>query len=142
MANVGAWPLDPLTPVGALRLEVGDTDGSPMLAPDDDKAEFQWFSDIELEAIYDAADGSATRATGLAYRRIAVYLTIEATDIQSDDLRIRTIERAKAMRELANDYINDAAADDERAGAEIFGVAPYVRPGSRFTPEGSLGALL
>lgn len=127
-ANYGAWPVNTSTPVGVLREMVGDIDGEPLAPPNDGTALFPYFSDLELEALYEAADQSVTRATGLAYRRIAVYLTIEATDIQSDDLRIRTIERAKAMRELANDYINDAAADDERAGAEIFGVVPYVRP--------------
>jgi len=128
--NIGAWPIDATSIVGQLREVVGDIDGVQLPPPDESMAEFSYFSDSELDSLYSVAEQSFLRATGLAYRRLAVYLTLESTDIQSDDLRIRTIERAKAMRQIAQDFMADADADDERAGADIFMVSPYVRPES------------
>lgn len=141
MTNRGVAPLLPDTEVGQLRALVGDVEYTPFDPPDPGFGQYQYFADVELAAFIRAADGSLLRAEGLALHGIAKQLTILAVDVQTDDLRSRTIEKAKLMRELANDKIAQADTEDEKAVADIFEIVPFGgrRASAGWAPEGMAG---
>ena len=125
MSNVGVAPVDSETEIGQLRIALGDTNSVPLEPDEPGFANYEWFSDSELEQMIVSADGSLKRAEGYGLQKFARYLAMSATDIQTDDLRIKTIERAKLMRDLANDAL--AAADDEdaRVDSDIFAIHAF-----------------
>lgn len=143
MTNKGADPIVPTSDVGQVRLNVGDTNGKPLDPAEDGYLDYEYMSDAEIEALLESADGSVIRATGYAFRKIATYLTMIARDITTDDLRIRTVERAKELRAIANDWIADADSTDAVADSAIFEIIPFAgRDRDYVRPEGTPWALL
>lgn len=137
MSNRGLRVIDPSTDLGSLRLQVGDTNFTEFDPVDDDYVNYDYFSDYTLEAFIASADDSLTRATGFAYRSLAGILTLSAVSITTDDLRIDTLGRAKLMRELANEWISQAADEDDAAASDIFDVIPFAGAYRSTHPEGT-----
>lgn len=117
MSTLGAFPIDPSTPVGLFRFEVGDVTGVPNV-PDDGQAVFEFLSDDTITALL-AAYASAGMAKSRALMSMASQLISSAQDIQVDDIRIRTVERARLMLELANGFAASADAFDASSGFQI-----------------------
>lgn len=116
---LGAFPVDPSTPVGLFRVEIGDDTGVPNTPPT--TAEFEFFSDGAIEALIAAYSDSRETAMAKAMTSMATRLITSAQDIQVDDIRIRTVERANLMMQLARDLLSHAGA----AGASsAFSVVP------------------
>lgn len=125
MSNRGVAPYDITSDIGALRANVGDTQYVDLSPAETFYGNYAYFSDDELATFLNAGGQSLTRATGYAYRALASILTMLAVNITTDDLKNETLGRAKAMRDLANDWIRDAEAEDERAAAESFGIITF-----------------
>lgn len=125
MSNRGVAPADPNTEIGQLRTNLGDLAYVALDPVETGYGDYEWFSDSELEELLVLAEDNITRATGYGLRKFATYLTMSAVNIQTDDLRVSTIERAKLMRELAKDWLSDADAAEDREGSEIFEVIPF-----------------
>lgn len=139
MTNRGLREYDSSTSTGELRLNLGDTSFTELDPVESDYVDFDYFSDASLDSFIVAADENITRATGYAYRALAGILTMSAVNIQTDDLRVSTIERAKLMRELAAEWLRDADDEDDRAASEIFDVIPFAGAPTenRSWPEGT-----
>lgn len=135
MSNRGLRAIDPSTDIGSLRLQVGDTNFTEFDPVEDDYVNYDYFSDSTLEAFIESADENITRATGFAYRSLAGILTMSAVSITTDDLRVDTLGRAKLMRELANEWISQAADEDEAAASDIFDVIPFAGAKKAVNPE-------
>lgn len=122
--NQGAAPPSPATEVGQLRINLGDINYTE-IEGEPDQGSYEWFADSELEELLEVSNDSITRATGYGFRKLAGILALSATDVASDDLRIKTIERAKLMRDLAKDWLDSADAEDAAAAADIFEIVPF-----------------
>lgn len=122
----GAWPIDPATPTGLFRTELGDTVG---VEHDDDpsKADYQYISDAAIAALIIAYPGSSNMAMSKAVESMARQMIAAAQDIQVDDIRIKTVERATALLEYAAGLSGSAAQADADAS---FSVVPLVAASS------------
>lgn len=113
MSNSGAWPIDPSTPEGLFRIQIGDVVGTPH-NPADNMADFEFMSDDAIDAIIAAYPESINMAKASAIQSIAIQLITSAQDIQVDDIKIKTIERAQYMLQMAgaltaNGLLTDAS---------------------------------
>lgn len=126
----GAYPVNPGTPVGFFRTEIGDdtaTDISGLVA------EYEFFSDDAIQAYLDATS-STNEAMAKALRTMGRKLILQAQDIQVDDIRIKTVERAKLFIDHADSL---ASTQDEIDAATAFQVVPMGTGGGYHTPEGT-----
>jgi len=141
MTNRGLREYSLTTSVGQLRLNIGDTNFTEFDPGEADFVNFDYFSDQSLESLIETADENITRATGYAYRVLAGILTMSAVNIQTDDLRISTTERAKMMAELAKSWLASADDEDAAAASDLFEVIPfggYESPYTKTWPEATM----
>lgn len=122
MANQGAWPIDPATETGLFRTELGDVVGTPN-DPDDGKATFQFIGDDGISALILAYPSSRDLAMSKAMISMANQMIAAAQDIQVDDIKIKTIERANLMLQMATTLAAGAASAD---ASSAFSVVPLV----------------
>ena len=135
MANPGIAPADTGTALGQLRTNLGDLTYVALVPPVSGQGDYEWFADSELEELLTLAESNIVRATGYGLRKFATYLTLSAVNIQTDDLRIQTIERAKLMRDLASDWLSDADAADGREASDIFEIIPFAGMEDHYTSD-------
>lgn len=125
MANVGISPIDKDSPVGKLRLSIGDTNSKPLDPVVDGKADYANLSDAELEGFLESADGSTIRATGFAYLRLATIAAARTVTIKTNDLGYANERRATELRELAKLWFAQADAADENAADDNLEIVRY-----------------
>lgn len=116
----GAYPIDPNTPTGLFRTELGDVVGT-VHEDDAAKAEYEYIGDAQLAALATAYAGVPGLALAKARESMATQMIAAADDIQVDDIRIKTVEKAKLMLEQASAYFSGAAGADALSS---FGVVP------------------
>lgn len=121
MAGIGVYPPDPSTEVGFMRIEIGDDTATDITgtAPNQ-TATYEFFSDAALQAYIDNTDSLAA-AMSSALSTMGRKLILQAQDIQVDDIRIKTVERAKLFIEHA-DRLSSGQEDIDAATA--FAVVP------------------
>ena len=129
----GAWPIDPTTEVGLFRIELGDTVGTPH-DPADDKADFEFIGDVGISALLLAYPASRALAMSRAMTSMANQMIVAAQDIQVDDIRIKTIERARLMLESA---ISIAGAGTAADADTAFSVVPLTSHPQTWRPQGT-----
>ena len=79
--NAGKYPVEVDSNVGFFRVRVGDL--IPVVKPiDGEPAEFQKWSDAEIEAFLGAAGGKVTRAIAYSYDALALDITIEGVVVK------------------------------------------------------------
>jgi hypothetical protein len=105
----GAYPVDPSTPVGFFRTEIGDDTATEISG---NSAQYEFFSDAAIQAYIDNYD-TINLAMSKALSTMGRKLTIQAQDIQVDDIRIKTVERAK----LFLDHSDRLASGEESSDA-------------------------
>ncbi len=117
----GAYPPDPSTPVGLFRIQIGDDTATNITGTSPNQtAEYEFFSDDAIEA-YLASAGTPAAAMSNALRTMGRKLLLSAQDIQVDDIRIKTVERANTFMAHADGLAaSDAAIDADTA----FSVVP------------------
>ena len=108
----GAYPIDPTTPVGLLRTQIGDDNAADITGvPPAQTAQYEFFSDDALQAYLDSSD-SPDQATSNALRTMGRKLLLSAQDIQVDDIRIKTVERANTFMAHADGLAASGVAVD------------------------------
>lgn len=125
MSNKGVAPPDTNTAVGAFRTDVGDTSYVALVPPNVGFGDYTYFSDAELQSALDS-QGSGNAGMAFMYRKLAAILALKAVNIQTDDLKYATEQRAETMRKIAADFAG--AADGELSNVDIFQLAGG-RPG-------------
>ncbi|ACY35912.1 hypothetical protein CMP1-16 [Clavibacter phage CMP1] len=124
-ANLGAYPVDVKTPVGLVRLLIGDTDTAVIRTSPEgtQQGEFTWYSDEEIDALIGAHGGPKPTAVFIL-RLIAVNTAMllkrfTSSDLASDGPAIAdTLLKAADAIEKAN---NSAAAAE---AASFFSITP------------------
>jgi hypothetical protein len=132
--NTGAWPVDPDTQVGLFRTELGDTNGVPN-APADGLAVFEFLSDVAIAALLLAYPTSRDTAMAKALTSAAFKLIASAQDIQVDDIKIKTVERANLMLTMASGLSLAAAAGAASSAFNVVPLTPQYRTGSYYYGE-------
>lgn len=134
MANIGIFPIDKNSPVGQLRLTVGDTiftelpgatEPPPEPPPEPRNVDYANFSDDELEVLLAGADGSLPRATSRAYAKLAAIAAATGVTIKTNDLGYANEKRASELRELAKYWAAEADTADDMASDDIFEIVRY-----------------
>ncbi len=126
MSKSGAYPLNPASAVGQVRLNVGD---SIATLPSGQAPQYGFFSDAEILSFLTAAGDSVTRATGLAYFALARDLIAVGKSIKTDDQALDTRHRGKDMLEVGRSWIAEADAADAAAANDYFDIVdPHCYP--------------
>ena len=123
MANPGAFPVDPTSPVGVVRSILGDTISQPLDPPVSGQEDFRLFSDMEIEAFLAQAAGSPVRASGWAYLSLAGAASHEAYLAKDYDLQYDGRQKAAQFREQASYYFSLADIEDA-SGEDAFTIVP------------------
>lgn len=113
--NKGVVPLDPATPVGNLRLILGDVTSAPLVPPETGFGSYELFSDDELEAFL-AQGESPEGAAQLAYMQLAGAAALSAKNVADFDLKVSTEKRAEYLMRMAEMWGDKADA----LSADIF----------------------
>lgn len=140
MSYIGASPINPATPAGALRLLVGDTESIPLDPDVPGFADYNQWGDAALEVALAAQGGSQLRAAGTLYLQLAAAFTISGRSIKTDDLAIDTKGRGNDLRAVAQSFFDEATAADNAATNDFFQIVPFAgRAGRacRTRPEGT-----
>ena len=119
----GAIPVDPMTPVGALRFSLGDYQYELYVPDEPGFANFAAFSDAELSALLEMGEGISQNAIGYAYLKLAGVAAGRAVEWASDDLRLSLSKTPTELRAIAALWFErgDAAA---LAGEDYFDIVP------------------
>lgn len=130
----GKYPVDPSTAVGFFRTEIGDDTASDISGdPPNQTAEYEFFSDEAIQA-YIANNDTLDMAMSKALSTMGRKLIIQAQDIQVDDIKIKTIERAKLFIDHADRL---AAGEESSAAATAFQVVPLSTHPAYRVPQGT-----
>lgn len=140
MSNPGVSPFDPTSPLGQVRLNLGDTVSVPLVPDVPGQADYRFFSDAELTSFLAQGGNNPLMATGFAYlswSRDAAKLAILG---KTDDLQFDTTDRAKEFRLLADEWFSRANNvewfDLSPSAEEIIDVRDYMYPtGLRTTSD-------
>lgn len=114
MANRGVVPIDGTTPVGQVRLLLGDTIFAPLVPPRGDEADFTYFSDLDIANALSAGAGSTLRATGYLVQQLALNAAQSGKSIKASDFSISTTGRGADLLAVAKSYFVEATAADLR----------------------------
>lgn len=126
MANPGVAPLNPATPVGQVRLNLGDTTYVPLVPPVEGQGDYNNFSDEAIEGFIAAASGNPASATGYGYLQLAAIAASSGSNVVTDDLQVDTSKRATEFRQIAAAWFGRGADADAEAGLnEYFNIVPY-----------------
>lgn len=133
----GVWPVDPASLVGQVRYATGDYEAVEYDPAEAGYRNFAAFSDSEIEAMLTLGGGSALRAVGFAYLKIAGLAAGEAVEWATDDLRLNLSKKSSELRAIAQTWFERADESDDRYGVnDIFEIFDTVGDGD-FIPEAS-----
>ena len=130
MANTGIAPPNYDTPVGIVRVLLGDTDAENVSGG---SGEYMWYSDGEIVALLSAFGENPLRAAAQALRGVAASQALLLKKWSADDLTVDGPAITRALKDLARDL--DARADDALAMEDIFELS-YPGGNTEFWPEG------
>lgn len=116
--NPGVFPLDPATPVGELRLLLGDTASVPYVPDEPGFQNYAAFSDDELKSLLSSSGGSLPGAVGFAYLKLAGSAAGSSVAWASDDLRLDLSKTPAELRAIAALWFG--RADAASAGEDAF----------------------
>lgn len=125
--NLGAYPHDPTTPVGVVRLLLGDTDPKQI----EGGGEYAWYSDAELGALI-GIYGSPKATAVATLRMIAVSQAMLLRKWSSSQLSVDGTAIAKTLLDAADALEKSSGAVDAAATAEAFSIVPT---GGDYPPE-------
>lgn len=135
MQHPGQTPLDFASPIGQLRVEVGDTSFSELEPAVTGQGSYAVWSDNDLAAALARAKGSVTRAAGALTRSLAIQYAAEGKSIKTDDLAIDVKGRGADLLAVAKAFFAEADAADISGGNDYFDIVGFTPDFSTdFTP--------
>lgn len=137
MVNRGIAPPDFDTPVGLFRAELPDVTYSELNPPEEGYGAYEEMSDLEIQGLLAAANGSYFRALGKYYLILAGQSAKTSASIKDYDLAIDETKRSADLRAIAAYYFG-LADDDDNSGEDAFTIVPTGRSNGPFIPEGTI----
>lgn len=132
MANPGVTPPDITTPVGQVRVTLGDTASVALSPIVPNQGDYTYFSDDTITVALSLSSGGVTRAVATLVKQLALSLTIAGQSIKADDFAINTLGKGRDLLEVAKSYTAQADAEDALAAREEDGsfavVSTRLRP--------------
>jgi hypothetical protein len=113
MTNIGVAPYNPATLVGKVRVTTGDVIYGTITSG---QAEYQMFSDADIQAFLLTAEDNVLRAAGFGFMSLAARASLESKTIKDYDLSIDLKSLADSLRKQANEFFNQADNADARLG--------------------------
>jgi hypothetical protein len=130
MTNIGVAPYNPATPVGRVRVTTGDVIYGTITSG---QAEYQMFSDADIEAFLVTSDDDILRAAGFGFMALAARASLDSKTIKDYDLSVDLKSLADSLRKQAAEFFKQADEADARLGnLDIF---ELTRTGRDFTVE-------
>lgn len=136
MANTGAAPADFASPVGQVRLLMGDTDPANVDV-DAGTGEYAWFSDAELTGFLALNNADPRRAAIAGLRLVAMTPALKLRKWTSADLQVDGPAITAELNELINALQADILAADRAAG--FFQVVTEPKPIPIWERPGPIG---
>ncbi len=127
MANRGAVPLDPSTPVGRLRALLRDTEYTALSPAEPGFGDYEIFSDLDLEAYLIESSDHILRAASRATKSLALEYSAAGKSVKTDDLAIDLRSRGRDLLEVARSFMEDADAEEASEAADFFNIVPTGR---------------
>lgn len=126
MSNSGVAPYDPSTLVGKVRVITGDVNYGAITAG---MAEYEMFSDDEIEAFLVESEDNVLRAAGYGYLALSGRASLQAKTVKDYDLSVDLKAVAAELRKQADDLFKRADEKDVRDGvSDVFEWAATGRP--------------
>ena len=132
-SNVGVFPFNAASPVGNVRVLIGDTDPTQIDPPLGISGSYLFFSDTEIEAILSMYGDDPRLAAARMLISIAGSQALLLKKWSSDDLSVDGAAIAEALRKLAKDLRDEVA--DGVAMTDIFEIS-YPGGSCELVPEG------
>ncbi len=139
MVNRGIAPPDPTTDVGRMREILGDTSWVELNPPEPGYGDYENFSDAELQALLDLADGSLFLAVAFAFAKLAAASTGESLSFQSDDLKVDLSKRTGGLWDTVRFWFNLWEREQEKEAVEYHNFVPFRGGCNRRGPEYAWG---
>lgn len=130
MTNTGVAPYDPTTLVGKVRVTTGDVNYGVITAGE---AEYEMFSDVDIEAFLITSEDNVLRAAGFGFMALAGRASLESKTIKDYDLSIDLKSLADSLRKQAAEFFKQADDKDKRDG--VSDVFELTRTGRDYTVE-------
>lgn len=120
MSNIGAYPVDTSTPVGALRSDLGDTEGTPIPVEGGNPttADYKFFSDADLARIISESFDNPARARAYGYAQLSAAFSTQSLLAKTYDLQVDLRQRASDFRNLAEFWSGQADKSDDLSGVD------------------------
>lgn len=138
----GRYPIEPETPVGQVRLIVGDIRITNDPCPPGSMGHYEMFSDDQIRAFLEAADGSVDLAVAYAYLNLAGRAASESETVKDYDLTVDLTKKATDYRNLAEIWFDRARHGDDLEAEDAFEIVPTGRTSGRTRPELSAWSFL
>lgn len=111
MTNSGVAPYDPATNVGKVRIITGDVVYGPISGG---VAQYEMFSDVEIQAFLVESSDDVLRAAGYGYLALSGRASLQAKTVKDYDLSIDLKAVAAELRKQADDLFKRADEKDAR----------------------------
>lgn len=119
--NVGVAPPDFSTPVGRVRLILGDTDAKDVQGG---TGTFMWYSDAEIEALLEIQAQKVRLVAAGILRGIAASQALKLKRWTSADLSVNGPAVSDALLKAAAALVDEQRAEDEADAGDFFVMAP------------------
>lgn len=133
-SNVGVYPFNPASPVGNVRVLIGDTDPQQINPPLGISGEYVFYSDAEIEAFISMYGDDPRLAAARILISIAGSQALLLKKWSTDDLSVDGAAIAEALRKLAKDLRDEVASGT--AMTDIFEISYPGSNGLTLWPEG------
>ena len=134
MANAGAYPINPTTDVGRVRLLVGDVTATNIDSTAG-TADYEMFSDAEIQGFI-AQGTSDSSAVGYAYLYMAGQAAKESKSVKDYDLSVDLTKRSTDLRAIAQFWFTQGEAAEV---GDAFEIAPIGQQGGAHGLDQGLG---
>lgn len=130
MTNSGVAPYDPDTLVGKVRIVTGDVNHGAITGG---MADYEMFSDTDIEGFLDIAEENVLRAGGFGFLALSGRASLQAKTVKDYDLSVDLKALAAELRKQAESLFKQADEKDKRDGVED--VFELTRTGRPYTPD-------
>jgi len=106
---IGAYPVDPDSEIGWLRIALDDAEGVE-IPGDANNREYPFFTDAALQTVIDLYPDDRPMQIGTAYQRMGMLLIRTGQRVRVDDIEIDTRQQGADFLKMAEQWFETARA--------------------------------